>query len=142
MALKIVICDLFCHLLCAPAPRVGWWEPFLHTPKAVTYHEQSHYCRFMIGHSLGRMESRVNKFKIHFDNFMHFAQVFVSFNRIWTKLSYDGTSITLNQNGLQAPSGFRCLLLSIARNFLFLWCRGPNVSNQDTDMFTTFHLRF
>ena len=33
-----------------------------HTPKAVTYHEQSHeqppYCRFMIGHSLGRMESR------------------------------------------------------------------------------------
>ena len=22
----------------------------LHTPKAVTYHEQSHYCRFMIGH--------------------------------------------------------------------------------------------
>ena len=27
----------------------------IHTPKAVTYHEQSHYCRFMIGHSLGRM---------------------------------------------------------------------------------------
>ena len=27
-----------------------------HTPKAVTYHEQSHYCRFMIGHSLGRMD--------------------------------------------------------------------------------------
>ena len=26
-----------------------------HTPKAVTYHEQSHYCKFMIGHSLGRM---------------------------------------------------------------------------------------
>ena len=26
-----------------------------HTPKAVTYHAQSHYCRFMIGHSLGRM---------------------------------------------------------------------------------------
>ena len=30
----------------------------LHTPKAVTYHEQSQYCRFTIGHSLGRMESR------------------------------------------------------------------------------------
>ena len=27
----------------------------IHAPKAVTYHEQSHYCRFMIGHSLGRM---------------------------------------------------------------------------------------
>ena len=27
---------------------------FPHTPKAVTYHEQSHYCRSMIGHSLGR----------------------------------------------------------------------------------------
>ena len=25
-----------------------------HTPKPVTYHEQSHHCRFMIGHSLGR----------------------------------------------------------------------------------------
>ena len=25
----------------------------IHTPKAVAYHEQSHYCRFMIGHSLG-----------------------------------------------------------------------------------------
>ena len=23
-----------------------------HTPKAVTYHEQSQYCRFMIGHSI------------------------------------------------------------------------------------------
>ena len=28
----------------------------LHTPKAVAYHEQPHYCRFMIGHSLGRMD--------------------------------------------------------------------------------------
>ena len=28
-----------------------------HTPKAVTYHEQPDYCRFMIGHSLGRMET-------------------------------------------------------------------------------------
>ena len=32
----------------------------LHTPKAVTYHEQPHYCRFMIGHSLGRMESSIS----------------------------------------------------------------------------------
>ena len=30
----------------------------LNTPKAVTYHEQSHCYRCMIGHSLGRMESR------------------------------------------------------------------------------------
>ena len=30
-----------------------------HTPKAVTYHEQPHHCRFMIGHSLGRMESSI-----------------------------------------------------------------------------------
>ena len=30
----------------------------LHTPTAVTYHEQLYYCRCMIGHSLGRMESR------------------------------------------------------------------------------------
>ena len=28
-----------------------------HAPKAVTYHEQSHYCRFMIGHSLGRIDT-------------------------------------------------------------------------------------
>ena len=27
-----------------------------YTPKAVAYHVQSHYCRFMIGHSLGRMD--------------------------------------------------------------------------------------
>ena len=27
----------------------------IHTPKAVTYHKQSHYCSFMIGYSLGRM---------------------------------------------------------------------------------------
>ena len=37
----------------------------LHTPKAVTYHEQPHYCRFMIGHSLGRMESRIKTFTPH-----------------------------------------------------------------------------
>ena len=27
----------------------------LHAPKAVAYHEQSQYCRYMVGHSLGRM---------------------------------------------------------------------------------------
>ena len=27
------------------------------SPKAVTYHDQSRYCRFVIGHSLGRMDS-------------------------------------------------------------------------------------
>ena len=27
-----------------------------HAPTAVSYHEQSHYCRSMIGHSLGRMD--------------------------------------------------------------------------------------
>ena len=37
----------------------------LHTPKAVTYHEQPHYCRSMIGHSLGRMESRIKEFTPH-----------------------------------------------------------------------------
>ena len=40
-------------------------ETRLHTPKAVTYHKQPHYCRFMIGHSLERMESRIKKFKLH-----------------------------------------------------------------------------
>ena len=37
----------------------------LRTPKAVTYHEQPHYRRFMIGHSLGHMESRIKKFTPH-----------------------------------------------------------------------------
>ena len=33
----------------------------LHTPKAVTYHEQYHTLYIMIGHSLGRMESRIKE---------------------------------------------------------------------------------
>ena len=43
----------------APAPKVPGSDikTHLHTPKAVTYHEQFHCCRFAIGHSLGRMES-------------------------------------------------------------------------------------
>ena len=44
----------------APAPKVlgSDIKTHLHTPKGVAYHEQSHYCRFTIGHSLARMESR------------------------------------------------------------------------------------
>ena len=44
----------------APAPKVlgSHTKTHLHTPKSVTYHEQLQYSRFMIGHSLGRMESR------------------------------------------------------------------------------------
>ena len=53
--------DLRCVLV--PAPLVRRGKTRLHTPKAVTYHEQPHCCRFMIGHSLGRMESRLKKFK-------------------------------------------------------------------------------
>ena len=34
------------HIACGTVPL----SP--HTPKAVTYHAQSHYCRFMIGHTL------------------------------------------------------------------------------------------
>ena len=47
------------HLLPTYYLPVGGCKPRLHTPKAVTYHEQSHYCRFMIGHSLGRMGSGI-----------------------------------------------------------------------------------
>ena len=40
----------------ASSPVMGGTASFFpHTPMAVTYHEQSHYCRFMIGHSLGCM---------------------------------------------------------------------------------------
>ena len=42
-----------------------WGQNTSPYPKAVTYHEQPHYCRFMIGHSLGRMESRIKKFTPH-----------------------------------------------------------------------------
>ena len=61
------VCRSFCsrtllwrvRRLCPPIPANTFAPPYLqtplppHTPKAVTYHEQSHYCRFMIGHSLG-----------------------------------------------------------------------------------------
>ena len=36
-----------------------------HTPTGVAYHEQSQYCRFMIGHSRGHVESRMLKFTPH-----------------------------------------------------------------------------
>ena len=57
--------DSRCLLL--PAPWVPGGKTRLHTPKAVTYHEQPHYCRFMIGHSLGRIESSIKKFKPPFN---------------------------------------------------------------------------
>ena len=38
----------------------------LQTPKAVAYHEEPDYCRFMIGHSLGRMESGIKGFTPHY----------------------------------------------------------------------------
>ena len=45
---------LNCLILDSRRVLVG--TPGTHTPKAVTYHEQSRCCRFMIGHSLGRMD--------------------------------------------------------------------------------------
>ena len=44
-----------------PAPAGAGRKAHLHTPKGVTYHEQPHYCRSMIGHSLGRTESWICK---------------------------------------------------------------------------------
>ena len=57
--------DLRCVLISDPGTLGAGAKVRLHTPKAVTYHEQPHYCRFMIGHSLGRMESRIKKFTPH-----------------------------------------------------------------------------
>ena len=44
--------DSRCVLISDPSTLGAGAKPRLHTPKAVTYHEQPHYCRFMIGHSL------------------------------------------------------------------------------------------
>ena len=57
--------DLRCVLISDPGTLGAGAKIRLHTPKAVAYHEQPHYCRFMIGHSLGRMESRMKKFTPH-----------------------------------------------------------------------------
>ena len=57
--------DLGCVLISDPNTLGAGAKTRLHTPKAVTYHEQPHYCRFMIGHSLGRMESRIKKCTPH-----------------------------------------------------------------------------
>ena len=57
--------DLRCVLISDPSTLGAGAKTRLHTPKAVTYHEQPHCCRFMIGHSLGRMESRIKKFTPH-----------------------------------------------------------------------------
>ena len=54
--------DSRCVLISDPSTLGAGDKTRLHTPKAVTYHEQPHYCRFMIGHSLGRMETRIKKF--------------------------------------------------------------------------------
>ena len=57
--------DLRCVLISDPSTLGAGDKTRLHTPKAVTYHEQPHYCRFVIGHSLGRIESRITKFTLH-----------------------------------------------------------------------------
>ena len=57
--------DLRCVLISDPGTLGAGAKTRLHNPKAVTYHEQPHYCRFMIGHSLGRVESRIKKFTPH-----------------------------------------------------------------------------
>ena len=44
--------DLRCVLISDPGTLCAGAKTRLHTPKAVTYHEQPQYCRFMIGHSL------------------------------------------------------------------------------------------
>ena len=57
--------DLRCVLISDPSTLSARAKTRPHTPKAVTYHEQPHYCRFMIGHSLRRIESRIKKFAPH-----------------------------------------------------------------------------
>ena len=48
--------DDVCGVVLRPVDDAGKsHQDTLHTPSAVTYHEQPDYCRFMIGHSLGRM---------------------------------------------------------------------------------------
>ena len=57
--------DLRCVLISDPSTLGAEAKTRLHTPKAVTYHEQPQYCRFMIGHSLVRVESKIKKFTPH-----------------------------------------------------------------------------
>ena len=57
--------DLRCVLISDPSTLGAGAKTRLHAPKAVAYHAQPHYCRFMIGHSLGRMESRLKKCTPH-----------------------------------------------------------------------------
>ena len=57
--------DLRCVLISDPSTLGAGAKTRLHTPNAVTYHEQPQYCRFMIGHSLVRTESRIKKFTPH-----------------------------------------------------------------------------
>ena len=57
--------DLRCVLISDPGTLGAGAKTRLRTPKAVAYHEQPDYCRFMIGHSFGRMESRIKEFTPH-----------------------------------------------------------------------------
>ena len=57
--------DLRCVLISDPSTLGAGAKTRLHTPKAVTYREQPDYCRFMIGHSLVHMESRIKEFTPH-----------------------------------------------------------------------------
>ena len=57
--------DLGCVLISDPGTLGAGAKTRLHTPKSVTYHEQPHYCRFMIGLNLVRTESRIKKFTPH-----------------------------------------------------------------------------
>ena len=58
--------NLLRRVLIGSQPTLGAGaKPRLHTPNAVTYHEQPQYSRCMISHSLVRMESRIKKLHLH-----------------------------------------------------------------------------
>ena len=62
----------------------------IHTPKAVAYHEQPHYCRSMLGHSLGLMESRISLCHIVFsDHFYlkYLAARLASYSNVWWSMA-------------------------------------------------------
>ena len=81
--------DLRCVLISDPSTLGAGAKTRFHTPKAVTYHEQPDYCRFMIGHSLGRMDSRIKKFTPHCmcrpstHRMPHIMQNFATAGRSW-----------------------------------------------------------
>ena len=67
--LLLIIMDLRCVLVTAPwvlgpnhvSTRPRLW-PITNSHTLYIRHDRSHYCKFVIGHSLGRMESRLKKF--------------------------------------------------------------------------------